>query len=117
MNTLLTARTFNEVVSDWEHGLEPYKSPLVRATTTTRRSFGNDSSRNGSTPLAALIKGFFSLKVRPSFLTKVIAVAVFWLFFACLPPLNTGDEKPNGYYVHNFLTDTVEYRIAEKETK
>lgn len=115
MNT--QARTFNEVISDWEHGLEPYKSPLVRATTITRRSFEDDSPRNGSTPLAALISGFFSLKVSSTFLLKVIAAAVFWFFFAVLPPLNTGEENPNGYYVHNFLTDTVEYRIAEENTK
>lgn len=109
----MKARTFNEVVSDWEHGLEPYKGesflPGKHLTETDR------TSRGATTSAAEMIRRFFSLKVSSTFLLKVIAAAVFWFFFAILPPLNTGEE--NGFYTHNFFTDKVEYvetGIAER---
>lgn len=110
---MTTARTFDDVVRDWENGLEPYKSadPSSDIYSGLSGMIAPVAVRLGK--LLGLAD-FFSLKVRPEFIRKVIAVAVFWYFFACLPPPNTGDENPNGYYVHNFITNTVEYRINGK---
>lgn len=111
MTTLSKARTFNEVISDWEHGLEPYRCPADRSSDT-------HSGLSGMIAPVAVRLGkllgladFFSLSISPRFIKVCLAVVFFCLFFFYLPS-NTGEE--NGVYVHNFITNTVEYRTAER---